>query len=189
MVSDRQRQKLAESAPSAPVPAAQPTPRADETAAAPLGFEQALELTDPAARDSAIEQELLAMAAHSPAAAAELAIAKLPADPLRGRILSVVFRDWAVQQPSAVAAWLATSADIPEKPAAVGVTLDLWLRTNPLASHEWIGTLPVGATRQSALQAVATRISQQSAERQTGELQSIADPGLRAEVQALMSGR
>lgn len=95
--------------------------------------------------------------------------------------------NWAMNQPQASADWLASKEEFPGKALAVHNTVDMWQRMNFAASTRWIETLPKGASRQSALRALATHIRSRPDEldRQR-QLQAIQNLQLRQEIQGML---
>jgi hypothetical protein len=167
-----------------PEPAVAPPPVATRPEpVVPAAFSAALALGDEAAREEALRRAVMNV---PPASAADLLLARLPADALRAKLLGEVLVKLAIQEPAAAARWLDKAGDIPEKPAAVRTTADLWQRQNFAAAIQWIGTLPAGNERPSALQAIAGRIGLAPAEHQDQELSAIPNAAMRAEVESLM---
>lgn len=188
--------KLSQNPPARADTASQPVlpavPPAEEPHLAPAPparskeLADALALADPAEREAAIN---LVLRDLPTASAADLVLADLPADPVLEKILGSVLTKFAIEEPSAAAAWLSAAPEFSGKATATHATADLWQRTDFGATMKWIDSLPAGANRQRALEAIAGHISISPVGHRLQELDAIGNPQLRAEVEAITNAK
>ncbi len=145
---------------------------------APLAWAEKIE-------NSTLREQVFAGAAISlsdtdPAAAADLALQKLPPGGRQDDTVVSIVQRWAQVQPAEAADWVAQFPPGRLRESAVENLVQLWADKDSAKAAQWLTTLEDGTLRDTGLAAYAQKVAPSAPDTALTWAQKITDPDLRA---------